>query len=123
MNERLAKAREFCEEAKILLREGRSYGVVNRAYYAMFPAARVALHSLNPELTRAKTRKTILSRFGVHIVVGGGLDPKHGRTINQALVMRLLADYESPRLDQREVSELVEQTEQFIAAFEAILCA
>ena len=62
------KAVVAARSARALHDLGDFAGAVNRAYYAMFCAARAALRSVDPDLDTAKTHGTVIRRFGWHIV-------------------------------------------------------
>lgn len=80
--------------ARLLLEQGDTSGAVNRAYFAMFQAARSTLEQISPDLALAKRHATIVARFAQLVVRSRGLDPSIGRSFNLAMDQRLVADYE-----------------------------
>lgn len=69
----MLKARRACASAKVLLAVGDVDGACNRAYYAMFDAARAALFAsgapVAPDI--GKTHSGLISAFGNHLVKTG----------------------------------------------------
>lgn len=121
MNSYWEMAEDAAEEAKLLLASGKGRGATSRAYYAMFDAARAALSSVDPDLVRAKTHRTVISRFSQYIVVAHGLDPDLGRYMNSAEDSRIAADYEQEAFDIDEARVVVKRMEQFMQAVGAFL--
>ena len=74
MSDFLTKAKIAGQSARLLLAAGDTNGAVNRAYYAMFDAARSALTTIDPELINTKTHASIIRRFGKHLVEQRGFD-------------------------------------------------
>lgn len=119
----MRKAERALDEARLLLRESKTEGACNRAYYAMHDAAHAALLATGFETPDAiiKTHHTLIAEFGKKLVLSGQIDGAHGRAFNKAQEMRLLADYsaEPPSLD--DAQRVVEQAESFVAAVRARL--
>lgn len=69
----LAKAIQAAASAKVLLDTGDADGACNRAYYAMYDAARAALLAsgspVEPEVS--KTHSGLISAFSLHLVKAG----------------------------------------------------
>ena len=65
----MAKALPACASAKVLLETGDADGASNRAYYAMFDAARAALLASSFEV--GKTHRSVLNAFSDHLVKNG----------------------------------------------------
>ena len=114
----MRKAERALDEARLLLRESKTEGACSRAYYAMHDAAHAALLATGFENPDAiiKTHHTLIAEFGKRLVLGGQIDPSHGRAFNKAQEVRQLADYsaEPPPLDDAEGA--VEKAEAFVAA-------
>jgi len=121
MTGQLNKASRYAKSALLLLQDGDTESAVNRSYYSMFSAARVALQSVDPALIRTKTHSELIRRFGKHVVVGFGLDASLGRAINRAEHLRKLADYDSAEIDMVEAQELVDSARLFLTAIEKFL--
>jgi uncharacterized protein (UPF0332 family) len=93
----LIKANRALASAQLLYANGDYEGACNRAYYAMFDAARASLlHQLpNSDLTSARTHNGLIAAFGLHIIKTGLADVTLGRNLNRAQTLRQLADYMS----------------------------
>jgi hypothetical protein len=63
-----AKAQAASQSAQVLLDRGDTDGAVNRAYYAVFSAARAALAGVRSSLSTSKRHGTIYRRFEKHLV-------------------------------------------------------
>jgi uncharacterized protein (UPF0332 family) len=89
----MAKARTACESARALLDRGDSDGACNRAYYAMFDAARAALLATRAEVTVnvGKTHSGVLTAFSHHLVKNGPVPREIGRLLKQAEETRIVA--------------------------------
>lgn len=121
MSNFLANARTALHSAKLLLRAGDTRGAVNRAYYAMFDAARGALAAIDPELLKAKTHASIIRRFGKHLVESRGFDRSLGRIFSQTEDVRLAADYEQDDIDEATATSIVGEAERFVTVVEKFL--
>lgn len=117
------KAAAAARSAHLLLEAGDTDGAVNRAYYAMFDAARSALMSMDPKLAEAKTHATVIRRFGLHLVKAGHFDSELGRILNQTEELRLSADYESDPTGIAEARLTIEKMDEFVAAISAFLAS
>lgn len=66
----MAKAERACTSARLLCEAGDAEGACNRAYYAMFDAARVALLisgvPVRPDI--GKTHGGLISAFSEHLI-------------------------------------------------------
>ena len=82
--------------AKVLLDTGDADGACNRAYYAMYDAARAALLAsgspVEPEI--AKTQNGLISAFSVHLVNAGRVSVELGKTLNNTEALRFVAEAE-----------------------------
>ena len=114
-----AKSVQALASAKILLDSGDADGACNRAYYAMFDAARAALLSCGHEV--GKTHKGILNIFSEHLVKSGCLPKEMGRTLKQAETRRYIADYDGNPVQIGDAKQMVEQAETFISAIQPII--
>jgi uncharacterized protein (UPF0332 family) len=83
----LAKAKTAVRSARVLLAAGDPDGACNRAYYAMFDAARAAL-----------------------------LDAELGRALNRAHQVRMIADYTGDPVDHDTAEHLVSQAAECVTA-------
>jgi uncharacterized protein (UPF0332 family) len=78
------KALRASASAKLLLRDGDADGACNRAYYAMFAAARAALQSAGIQAESARTHSGLIAAFGLHLVKPGQVSLELGRILNRA---------------------------------------
>jgi uncharacterized protein (UPF0332 family) len=109
----MAKAIQALASAKVLLDTGDADGACNRAYYAMFDAARAALLAAGYDI--GKTHKGVLNAFSEHLVKNGPLPKEMGRLLKQAETRRYVADYEGDPVRISDASQTVEQAEIFVA--------
>lgn len=117
----MAKAVRACASARALLDLDDVDGACNRAYYAMFDAARAALLAsgapVKPHI--GKTRSGLISAFGEHLVKNGPISKEMGRLLKRAEEIRIVADYKSDSVELVDARELVEQAEVFVATIRA----
>lgn len=111
------KAERACRSARLLADAGDAEGACNRAYYAMFDAARVALlvsdDSLSaPEL--GKSHQGLVRRFSARLVKTGMIPKESGRDLRLAEEARLAADYRAGAVDISDATAAVERAERFI---------
>lgn len=89
--ELMVKAVRATVSAKVLLDAGDADGACNRAYYAMFDAARAALLASGHEV--GKTHRGLLNSFA-NVLIRNDLVPKEmGRLLKRAETFRYVADY------------------------------
>ena len=112
----MTKANRAMTSAKLLLQSGDVDGACNRAYYAMFDAARSALLSSGApvEAEVARTHGGLISAFSLHLVKSGKVSVELGRALNRAEEIGLVADYQGDPVERRHVEWLVEQAENFV---------
>ena len=119
----MMKAETALSSARALLDIGDVDGAVNRAYYAMFDAARAALVGagapVQPDAVR--THSGLIGAFGRYLVKNGPMPKEIGRLLNRVHEIRLLADYDGDTVDQAEALELVKQATNFVAAVRIVL--
>lgn len=72
----LHKANTALSSARLLLQSGDADGACNRAYYAMFDAARAALMAYqdSDEVLSLKTHSGLISSFSLQLVKPGMID-------------------------------------------------
>ena len=97
-------------------------GACNRAYYAMFDAARAALLGKlgRTEADFAKTHRGLINAFSEHLVKDGTLSRDLGRSLKRAEEMRLLADYGGDSVEREDVATMVSDAKIFLAAIEKL---
>lgn len=117
----MAKAVRACASARALLDLYDVDGACNRAYYAMFDAARAALLAsgapVKPDI--GKTHSGLISAFGGHLVKNGPISKEMGRLLKRAEEIRIVADYKSDSVELVDAREMVEQAEVFVATIRA----
>jgi len=113
----MAKAAQAAASAKVLLDIGDADGASNRAYYAMFDAARAALLAAGFEAS--KTHNGVLNAFSHHLVKNGSVQREMGRALKHAETVRLVADYKGDSVELSDAREMVKQAEIFVTAIMA----
>lgn len=112
-NDVMMKALQAVASAKVLLETGDADGACNRAYYAIFDAARAALLACGHEVGR--THKGVINAFSDHLVRNGPLPKELGRLLKQAEARRYVADYEGDPVEISDAQEMVGQAATFVA--------
>jgi uncharacterized protein (UPF0332 family) len=112
----MEKASRAVASARLLLDAGDVDGACNRAYYAMFDAARAALIQSGapvvPEI--AKTHSGLISTFSLHLVKTGRVPTGLGKALNKAAEIRLIADYTGDEVTAETAQWAVEQAGAFV---------
>lgn len=111
----MSKAQRALSTARLLLKEGDTEGACNRAYYAMFYAAHVALLSVSDApVSDYKTHRGLIAAFGKKVILAGLMDFDLGRALNEVQRLRQLADYigDAPPLEHG--TRAVTQAEKFV---------
>ncbi len=113
----IAKADRACTSARILLDLKDVDGACNRAYYAMFDAARAALLASNALSAShiGKTHRGLMSAFNEHLVKSGSLPSKMGRDLKRAEQVRLIADYSGDPVEFEDAKRIVAGAESFVS--------
>ncbi len=116
MLELIEKAERAAKSARLLLEAGDADGACNRAYYAMFDAARAALLASKAPVAAevARTHGGLISAFSLHLVKTGLVSVELGRTLNKAEEIRLIADYLGDPIELDIATWVVGQSEAFI---------
>lgn len=120
--ELIAKANRALASAKLLLDSGDVDGACNRAYYAMFDAARAALLWVNAPVPAevARTHSGLITAFSLHVVKRGLVAIDHGRALNKVEDLRLIADYRGDPVTLENAAWALEQAQAFLAAIQAL---
>jgi uncharacterized protein (UPF0332 family) len=116
----MAKAERACKSARALLELGDVDGACNRAYYAMFDAARAALLATGTA-DPGKTHNGLMSAFALHLVKSGVVPVEYGRMLKRAAEIRLIADYRGDSIEAEDANLVVEQADAFVATMRAIV--
>lgn len=110
------KAIRAVSSAHLLLDSGDADGACNRAYYAMFDAARAALLASDapvvPEVV--KTHSGLISAFSLHLVKTGQVPVELGKALNKVEDLRLIADYKGDPIELEDATWAVQQAERFV---------
>ncbi len=110
------KAGRAAASARLLLDAGDVDGACNRAYYAMFDAARAALIQSGapvvPEV--ANTHGGLISAFSLHLVKTGRVPTELGKALNRVAEIRLIADYTGDEVSTERAQWAVEQAVVFV---------
>ena len=117
----IAKAERAVASARLLLEAGDMDGACNRAYYAMFDAARAALMASGApaETEMARTHSGLISAFSLHLVKTGRVPVELGGALNKTEEIRLVADYKGDAVEYEQADWAVRQAEVFVQAMQA----
>ncbi|MBT8572702.1 uncharacterized protein (UPF0332 family) [Polynucleobacter sphagniphilus] len=119
--ELFTKAQTAATSARILLNAGDVDGACNRAYYAMFDAARAALlaSGVGESAVNTKTHSGLISKFSLELVKSGQVSVELGKSLNKVEDLRLMADYKGDCISEEDATWAVNQADKFVEA----LCA
>lgn len=104
------------ESAKLLHASGDIEGACNRAYYAMYDAAKAALIKVVPDIDPSvgKTHSGLISAFGLNLVKNGLVPTEFGRSFNRAHDIRQIVDYTGDLIKPEQVDDLIDLADQFV---------
>lgn len=116
----LHKAITALSPAKLLLDAGDSSGACNRAYYAMFDAARAALlaSKLSDDVLTIKTHSALISNFSMKLVKPGLVEIELGKDLNKVEDLRLIGDYKGDPVDNEDATWAVQQAITFVTSMQ-----
>lgn len=110
------KARVALQSSELLLQSGDTDGACNRAYYAMFDAARAALLQAGIEdLSGIKSHSGLISAFSLYLVKTGKVSVDLGKSLNKVEDLRLIADYRGDEVSAERAAWALEQAHLFLA--------
>lgn len=113
--ELFAKARTAAISAQILLNAHDYDGACNRAYYAMFDAARAALLSIGDDsVLTIKTHSGLISSFSLKLVKVGRVPLELGKSLNKVEDLRLIGDYKGDLVEEVDAAWAVQQATIFV---------
>ncbi len=116
----MSKALRTLATARLLLKEKDFEGACNRAYYAMFYAAHVALLNVSDEAaSEFKTHRGLIGAFGKQVILGLKMSPDLGRSLNEVQRLRQVADYTGDSPSLNDTKEAIVEAEKFVAAIQA----
>jgi uncharacterized protein (UPF0332 family) len=123
--ELMMKAQRALISAQTLLNDQDTDGACNRAYYAMFDAARAALLSIHapvpPEI--AKTHSGLISAFSLHLIKTGKLPTELGKALNKVEGLRLVSDYKGDSVSLEDTQWAVDQANTFVQEIDKLIRA
>lgn len=110
------------KSSKLLLDAGDLDGACNRAYYAMFDAARAALLGTGAisSLASIKAHSGLISEFSLQLVKTGKVSIDLGKAINKVEDLRLIADYKGDNIETEQASWAHEQARIFVGTMEQL---
>lgn len=117
----LDRAKRAAESAELLLDSGDLNGACNRAYYAMFDAARAALIATQPPPASEaiKTHSGLISVFSLQLVKTGRVSVELGKSFSKVSDIRLIADYSDEEVSADRARWAVEQAKEFVKSMRA----
>lgn len=118
----MSKAERASTSARLLLNIGDTDGACNRAYYAMFDAARAALIVNEPSLERdfGKTHSGLLNVFSSKLIITGLVPNELGRLLKRAEGVRMVADYKGDTVLMSDAQEIVQHAELFVTEMKTL---
>ncbi len=112
----LDKAARAAASARLLLNAGDGDGACNRAYYAMFDAARAALLTSAGDASEARTHSGLIAAFGLRLVKPSLVPVELGKALNRVFEIRQAADYTEQAVSRESAGWAVDQADAFVAA-------
>ena len=116
----MGRARRAITSARLLLADGDINGSCNRAYYAMFDAARaaIAVSGAPVDADTIKTHSGLISAFSLCLVKPGRLPVESGKALNRVAELRLISDYIGRDVTAPQAKTAIDQAETFIGTIE-----
>jgi uncharacterized protein (UPF0332 family) len=110
------KANVAVASSELLFKSGDFDGACNRAYYAMFDAARAVLLVTGSvaDLATIKTHNGLISAFSLYLVKTGLVSVELGKSINKVEDLRLLADYKGDEVESDKAQWALKQAQEFV---------
>jgi uncharacterized protein (UPF0332 family) len=118
-----SKAVEASGDAHFLYEAKRYDADCNRAYYAMFNAARALLVHQGIDPKRAKRHATVLRLFSLHFVKDGPFEVSDGQALGNAGRARNKADYSEKEIEREVVDDVMTALDSFMKRAERLLSA
>jgi uncharacterized protein (UPF0332 family) len=119
----MEKASRALTSARLLLDAGDTDGACNRAYYAMFDAARAALAAAGVDGARdaTKTHSGLITTFSLRFVKDREFPVELGKALNRVAELRQTGDYTGMTTPEDKAGWAVAQAELFVAAVERLI--
>ncbi|MFP5345410.1 MAG: HEPN domain-containing protein [Actinomycetes bacterium] len=111
--EHLRRSRTELEAARLLATSGFHAQAISRAYYAAFWAAESALAAV--DIARSR-HSGVVAAFGTHVVLNGGVPPRHGRDLHTLFDLRNAVDYGDVQVSEEQALEAVDDAERLLEA-------
>lgn len=111
------KAERALASAKVLLQINDTEGACNRAYYAMFDAAKAVLVEGDHPLldNEPKTHQGLIRAVGQYLVKPGTISGEMGHAFNRVEEIRLVADYKvGDLISESDASWTISVAESFL---------
>jgi uncharacterized protein (UPF0332 family) len=114
----MARAQRTAMSAKLLFDAADLNGACNRAYYAMFDAARAALLTVEEPLRSEviKTHSGLITAFSLYLIKTGRIPEQYGKALRQVDQIRLIADYSDAEIERADAATAIRQAGDFVAA-------
>lgn len=114
----MARARRTVESAKLLFDAADLNGACNRAYHAMFDAARAALLAVDEPLRSEviRTHSGLITAFSLYLIKTGRIAEQHGKALRQVDQIRFIADYSDAEIQSADAATAVRQAGDFVEA-------
>jgi uncharacterized protein (UPF0332 family) len=116
----MAKADRALLSAAKLLEDDDYDGACDRAYYAMFNAARAALSSIGVTDV-IKTHSGLVSAFSLNFVKTGRISSDYGKILNRQEDLRLIATYGRNVVSVEKAQRAVLEAGNFIGELKRIM--
>lgn len=115
MNAYFEKALQALRSARALGDFGDPDGSVNRAYYAVFDAARAALQACgHEEAATGRTHNGVHAKFNELVVRTGDVDPEIAKVLSRAAQARNMADYQRQSISAEDAALLLADADAFV---------
>ena len=117
-----AKAERAVESSRLLQQSGDFDGACNRAYYAVFDAARAALLASNAtaQSESIRTHSGLISAFSMHLEKTGMVPVTLGRAFNRLHEIRLIADYSGDPVSVDLALRAIAEAQGFVRAIRSL---
>jgi uncharacterized protein (UPF0332 family) len=114
----ITRAQRTVASAKLLFDAADLNGACNRAYYAMFDAARAALLTVEEPLPSEviKTHSGLITAFSLYLIKTGRIPEQYGKALRQVDQIRLIADYSDAEIESADAATAIRQASDFVAA-------
>lgn len=116
----LQLADQMLTDARLMLQNGRLKSAADRAYYAMFHAARAAVSQEVPRLP--KSHKAVRTLFAKHFIATQRTDRALSRDLTFAFELRQASSYEvEADVGEDVVQQVIDKAEAFVAAVKKLV--